>query len=239
VSDCNDGLLLDIGNTRLHWRYGEMQGSHQSYAPNAEAWPFDPSLVQKVCYCAVAKAPRWQDLQSIFHQARWYRCEVPEPTILATDYVDTQLGIDRWLAMVGALKVQHVNEPCLVVDVGTALTFDVLKNDTHFGGFICPGIKAWAHSITSQTNISVDYNVQPRAEIGRNTVDAISNSWLVAARSMVTQIMQEHELLTLVLTGGDAKLLKPYFPDASCFDNLVLDGLAYWSKVSIKSEQIS
>lgn len=237
--DCNDILLLDIGNTRLHWRYGSLQGSHDLSNLKHATWPFAVRALTHIYYCAVAKSDRWHDMPSTFPEAQWFRCEHPDQSILGTQYDATQLGIDRWLAMVGAQYVQSITEPCLVVDVGTALTLDVLIDQQHRGGWICPGFKTWLLSITEHTNIAVDFAQQPSCELGRNTRDAISNGWLRSTCDMIHQTLEEQGLTHLVITGGHAEVLRPYFVDALYCDNLVLDGLAHWAKVCIKTDQIS
>ena len=239
MSDCNEILLLDIGNSRIHWRFGQLEGSHALSDHSAVQWPFAANAVTNVCYSAVADADRWQDIAGLFPKAAWYQCEFPEQTILATQYAPTQLGIDRWLALVGAQCVHKIASPCLVVDAGTALTLDLLVNQQHLGGWICPGLETWVKSITDHTDIEIDLKRQPNATVGLNTMDAISNGWLVAARSMITQTLQEKGLTELVMTGGNASILRRYFQDAQYVDNLVLDGLAHWAKVCIKTDQIS
>ena len=50
-----------------------------------------------------------------------------------------RLGLDRWLAMLGAFHL--AKGPCLVLDFGTAVTADFIALDgDHLGGFICPGM---------------------------------------------------------------------------------------------------
>lgn len=239
MSELPKTLLLDIGNTRVHWRYTNQHGAFDLDTESAHVVCVEPSQVHLVFYTVVAADHRWKWLQRVFCNAKWVQCEKPEPELLPTRYDVNQLGIDRWLAMLGAWRVHQVEPLSLIVDVGTAMTLDVLDQHGHRGGWIGPGLQMWIQSITLNTNIRLEAVSPKRREVGTNTADAITQGWLAAVSSLITMTQQDVGAQTLVLTGGDAHLLSPFFPTAKYFDQLVLDGLEHWAKVCIKSGQIS
>ena len=69
------------------------------------------------------------------------------------NYADvTRLGVDRWLAMLGAFE--RSKGPCIVIDSGTAFTLDILNEDgMHLGGYILPGLWLMKESLTCKTGI--------------------------------------------------------------------------------------
>ena len=66
---------------------------------------------------------------------------------LTLSYDDpSKLGVDRFLAMLAALE-RYPNSPLLVIDAGSAVTFDVIDaKGMHQGGLIMPGLKALRES---------------------------------------------------------------------------------------------
>lgn len=239
MSDFNRVLLLDIGNTFIHWRYDQQQGS-QSLA-DLRNWvpPVSVSEIDIICYCAVSDPRRWHEWLISLPVNRCYRCERPFLELLNTVYEPQQLGIDRWLALLGASVVHDIKPSALVVDVGTAVTLDMVEDNRHQGGWIGPGLFTWCDSITQNTHISVPLNTQPTLSLAHNTIHAISNGWLVAVRSMIQQSLHEYGMPKLVITGGHGEALRPIFPSALYFDNLVLDGLSHWTKVCMNRGSIS
>ncbi len=60
------------------------------------------------------------------------------------------LGIDRWLTLVAIH--QHFKQPTVIVDIGTALTFDVMsETGQHLGGWIVPGYQLMMKSVLENT----------------------------------------------------------------------------------------
>lgn len=154
--------------------------------------------------------------------------QLPIPNEYATP---STLGFDRLAAAVGAWSHQP-GKPLLVIDLGTAVTFDFVRSDgTYTGGNIAPGVRTRLkslHQFTGKLPL-----VEPT-----NRFDLLGNSTETAIRSGVMQgilfeINGYIEALTLqypglftFLTGGDliyfdGKLKNGIFVD----DNLVLTGL--------------
>lgn len=236
MSELPNTLLLDIGNSQVHWQFGNQFGSQNLKSQVFTSATFDLNQVARVYCSAVSHAQQWGWLQVVLRHAQWVQCTVPNQALLATLYDPNQLGIDRWLAMVGTRFVHHISSLSLVVDVGTAITLDVLDQQGHQGGWICPGLRTWTQGITDHTPICVDSVASLQPKFGLTSAEAIQFGWLVAATSLIENTLFKLKSAQLVLTGGDAQLLMPYLPSAKCFDYLVLDGLAHWAKVCIKTE---
>jgi type III pantothenate kinase len=141
----------------------------------------------------------------------------------------TQLGSDRWAALVAARKLAQ--SAVLVVNAGTAITVDALSAQGDFlGGLIVPGIKLMMEAVSTKT-------AGARAEQGEfqafptNTMDAIYSGALQAALGAIERMRAEmvaagYDEPRCILSGGGAPLLQERIAmPVRRVDNLVLEGL--------------
>lgn len=137
----------------------------------------------------------------------------------------SRLGVDRWLALLGARR--EGEGAALVVDAGTAVTYDLLLGDgSHLGGLILPGIEAMRASLLQGTRIGAlipDTGVQiPLSEPwATDTASAVLAVGIQALGALAERL---HDRLVgrcressepdrgaprLLITGGDAERLAP------------------------------
>jgi type III pantothenate kinase len=153
------------------------------------------------------------------------------PFTLEYDSPET-LGTDRIAAAAGAYNLFPDSE-ILIIDAGTAITFDFLSSNVFKGGNISPGLtmrfKA-LNKFTDQLPL-----VSPSADFtfpGRNTVDAITAGVITGVTYEINEYIRtfvnKHNDFKIILTGGDSEYLKDkvnhqitYMPD------IVVDGLNY------------
>jgi len=241
-------LLIDIGNTRIKWARLE-QGTlqPQSAAPHAD-WTaqkfvevLGPACVdaRRVWVSNVAGPRMAQVIRAGLAQTRQIEPEFVIATAIAGGVRNAysqpaQLGVDRWLAIIGAHALER-GSVC-VVSVGTAMTIDgVDGSGRHLGGVIVPGPDLMMSSLLQNTSDLAERARQGSTVPGLfadNTLGAIRQGAEHAAAALVERavaVMQEelHEMPKLVLTGGgsarlEASLTLPHrhVPD------LVLQGLA-------------
>ena len=149
-----------------------------------------------------------------------------------------RLGPDRICAMLAAVK--KYGTPVIVVDCGTAITFDgVSRRRKHIGGMIAPGIAMSAAALGRSTAAlpSADWYV-PLRPAGTDTLAGIrSGVWFGAVGGIRENVSQLKAIVgnsaTVVGTGGDAPAL---MKSAALFDvldpTLVLEGaVTAWRKV--------
>jgi type III pantothenate kinase len=104
--------------------------------------------------------------------------------------------------------------PCVVVDLGTAINFDIVSAQGHFlGGIICPGIGIAISGLFEKAARLplVDFRA-PRHLIGTNTVDCIQSGLYYSTIGAIDGILERlrQELgadMKIVGTGGQAKLI--------------------------------
>ena len=124
------------------------------------------------------------------------------------------VGADRVANAVGALDL--FGGPCVVVDLGTATTFDVISGaGEYLGGAIAPGIAIsmdalFAHAAALRR---VEL-VEPRSVIGRTTAESIQSGVLYGFAAQVDgmcrRFLSELGAATVVATGGLSELVAPY-----------------------------
>ncbi len=143
-----------------------------------------------------------------------------------------EVGTDR---VVGALAAfRYYGGPAIIVDFGTATTFDIITKDgDYLGGVICPGIQTSALALSKKGAQLFDVDVAPpRNLIGRTTADSMKSGLIYGTVAMVegfiTRITAELKTeFNVIATGGYADLVAGQTPAIKIVHHsLVLDGLA-------------
>lgn len=153
---------------------------------------------------------------------------------IAINYTDLkQLGVDR---IVNTEAAFHEYGPgCIVVDIGTAATFDVLNHEGCFdGGLIAPGvgttIKALAEAASNLPEIVFE---MPDDLVAKDTANAIKSGFYYGWISMVEGICERIEALygrefSIILTGGFAVKMREGFKREIVIDpDLTMRGIKY------------
>jgi len=126
-----------------------------------------------------------------------------------------EVGPDRIADAVGAFDL--FGGPCIVVDLGTATTFEVVSAaGEYMGGAIMPGIAVSLEALYQQAAALRRVElVEPRNVIGRTTAESIQSGTLYGSGVLVDGMCRllQSELgteATTVATGGLAELIAPY-----------------------------
>lgn len=142
-----------------------------------------------------------------------------------------QAGADRLVTTIGAF-IQH-GGPLIVIDSGTATTFDIVGEDGAFeGGIICPGInlsmKALHDAAAQLPRIAIS---KPDKVIGGDTVSAMQSGvfwgYISLIDGLITRIKSEYgKPMKVIATGGVASLFKSASSNIDVYDqDLMLKGL--------------
>lgn len=144
----------------------------------------------------------------------------------------SEVGADRIVNAVAAVSAHGA--PCIVVDFGTATTFDVVSGSgDYLGGVICPGPGISADALFSRAaRLSrVDLH-RPERVVGKNTAQSVQSGlfWgvLAQAEGLIARIRAElgEPRMRVVVTGGLAPLFAAASPDLAVVDaDLTLRGL--------------
>jgi type III pantothenate kinase len=142
------------------------------------------------------------------------------------------IGADRLANSVAAFK--RFGAPVVVVDFGTAVTFDVVnaKGD-YTGGIIAPGLATMTDYLHEKTALLPRIKItEPKNVVGKSTKQAMLAGAVYGYRGLVRELIGElkRELkakrLPVVATGGYAQLIAAGLPEISAIEpNLTLEGL--------------
>jgi type III pantothenate kinase len=156
------------------------------------------------------------------------------PLGIGIDYPQpASIGADR-LANAVACAALH-GTPAIVVDFGTAVTFDVISEDNRYlGGVIAPGLSAMTEYLHSRTALLPRIELrEPRRAVGKSTLEAMLSGAVIGYRGLIREIVSRvseeafpGRTPKVVATGGDAKLIAQRVPLFTAVDPLLtLHGL--------------
>jgi type III pantothenate kinase len=142
-----------------------------------------------------------------------------------------EVGADRIVNAVAA--VEKYGAPCIVVDFGTATTFDCVSAKAQYmGGVICPGIGISADALFERTARLPRVDIRkPVRVIGSNTVGSLQSGLYYGYLGLVDGILENllkemGEKTKVIATGGLAPLIGPASKHIATVDDLLtLEGL--------------
>lgn len=148
---------------------------------------------------------------------------------IGIDYPDpAAIGADRLANAAGCVAFHGA--PAIVVDFGTAVTFDVVSADSKYiGGVIAPGLGAMTGYLHEKTALLPNITLrEPRSAVGRSTRDAMLSGAVHGYRGLVKEIAARisaeafpRKKPLLVATGGDAALIAGKVPIFDTVDPLL------------------
>lgn len=148
-----------------------------------------------------------------------------------------EVGADRLVNAVAAFE--RVGAPCIVVDFGTAITYDVVSGAGELlGAIITPGIEISMEALSERAAKLPKVELEaPRELIGRSTIASIQSGVIYGFAGQVDGIvgrLREHmgEEATAIATGGLASSIAPFCDQIDEIDDLLtLTGLRLiWEK---------
>ena len=143
------------------------------------------------------------------------------------------IGADR-LANAAAVAELY-GFPAIVVDFGTAVTFDIVSDHrTYVGGVIAPGLEAMTNFLYQRTALLPRLSLrEPRSAVGKSTIDAMLSGAVFGYRGLVREILARikeeqfpRKKVYVVATGGYARLIAGRLPEIGVIrPHLTLEGL--------------
>ncbi len=242
-------LLLDIGNTRIKWGCligGEFQSGGAQSRGEGDVASMVAAVQARHCrplhvvVSNVADEAYREQLYRVVSKAWGCQVEMTATQAAAFGVVNGydephRLGVDRWLALIAARQL--CDGALCIVDCGTALTVDLLTaKGVHLGGMIVPGMSLLQGTLVKNT-AGLDVISDGQGDGGmhfmaRNTADAISAGACYSSVALIDRVFADAqqslgEGISLLLTGGDASMLRPHLQCEGVLEpDLVLKGVA-------------
>jgi type III pantothenate kinase len=151
------------------------------------------------------------------------------------------IGPDRLANAAGCLA--HYGVPAIVVDFGTAVTFDVISPEGNYiGGVIAPGLNAMTEHLHDNTALLPLIRLrEPVAAVGRSTEEAMLSGAVHGYRGLVAEILRQirreafpHHRPKVIVTGGDSELIASGLPLFDAVDPLLtLRGLLVVAQLNL------
>jgi len=239
-------LLFDIGNTHTHIGLADERRVLKQADISTLTWfgGGAAALVKKFAgknkiegaiLCSVV--PRATPLAKKFVRTAWKisALELSPATIrgVGIDYPKPDsIGPDRLANAVAARA--RFGAPVVVVDFGTAVTFDVVDGKGNYvGGIIAPGLAAMTNYLHEKTALLPKIEIREiKTAIGKSTEEAMLvgavHGYRGLIRGLLGELKRELEIkkLPVVATGGYAKLIAAKLPEISAVaPDLTLEGL--------------
>jgi len=194
-------ILCDIGNTSVDLF---IDGERTKLSVET----FEPATLHDDVYYVSVNASlneriryltNWHDLRELIDWEKYY------PT----------MGIDR-------IMVCEAVEDGVIVDAGSAITVDVMRGGVYQGGFISLGLRAAEGAyarLSSALDVSFNFEVD-LAKMAKNTPDALTVGFLAPLIHTIESLGKP-----IYMSGGDARLLSRFLPEATVDEALIFKGM--------------
>lgn len=230
-------LAVDVGNSRIKWGLWDDAWQRQDSVANGDASLLANSWQTSIYPRHVVASNvaglhmsewlnAWARSQGL--TVRWITSQ-PEQCGVRNGYAKpTQLGADRWAAMIGAHYL--VDGAALIVNAGTAVTIDALTHEGEFlGGLIVPGLDLMAAALARGT-AGLPRAVGALVQFPSNTADAIASGAIQsvcgAIERMELALAERGAEPQILLSGGTAEVIGKHLGLPVRFvPYLVLEGL--------------
>ena len=140
-----------------------------------------------------------------------------------------QIGSDR---IVNSIKGKEFKD-CLIIDFGTATTFDIVKNGIYDGGVIAPGVKLSIKNLSQSTALLPMFDLKNQQKsYGKNTKDALNAGFIWGYEGLINNIINKITKnwkikYKIILTGGYANLFKKIIKRRAIVDqNITIKGVS-------------
>ena len=199
---------------------------------------FEFSKVNKILFCSVVPS-KFKELKNYFSKKTKIKCfelkELNLKSILKIDVNYKQVGSDR---LANAISVSTKNKNFIILDFGTATTFDVLIGNNYKGGIISPGIKISLNTLSDKASLIPKINLKRMSKvIGKDTKSAVRSGFFWGYAGLIDNVINlikkdTKRSFNVIITGGFSKLFKSSIKTKAKQDiDITINGLIRASKL--------
>ena len=151
-----------------------------------------------------------------------------------------QLGTDRAINVLAVSKFYLKNKNFIIVDLGTATTLDIIKNNKYFGGIILPGVKtSYANLIDLASGIKEIKFHQSKKIIGKDTKGALLAGYNTGYKLLIEayiELLQKkyRNKFKVIFTGGYASYTLNRQSKFTYKEDITLLGISYYLNLYLK-----
>jgi len=188
--------------------------------------------IEKMLFCSVVPST-FKLVKNFLNKKTKIKCyeikELKLSTLIDIKVNYKQVGSDR---LANAISLINNNKNYIIIDLGTATTFDVLINKSYRGGIIAPGIKLSLNTLSDRASLIPKINlINIKKVIGVDTVSAVRSGFFWGYAGLIDNIInlikkEVRKPFDIIITGGFAELIKsPIKTKVKIDKNITIKGL--------------
>ena len=174
----------------------------------------DLKIIEKILFCSVVPKS-FNLIKRYFYKKTKIKCyEIKDlnlRSLIKTKVNFKQAGSDR---LTNAISLQNDRDNFIILDFGTATTFDVVIKKNYTGGIIAPGVKISLDTLSDKASLIPKINLKKITNvIGSNTISAVRSGFFWGYAGLIDNIVnlikkETGKSFRLVITGGFSDLFK-------------------------------
>ena len=174
----------------------------------------DFSKIEKILFCSVVPSV-FNEIKKYLKKRTKIKCfelkELDLRSILKIDVNYKQVGSDR---LANAISVLDKKKNFIILDFGTATTFDVLIGNNYKGGIISPGIKLSLNTLADEASLIPKINLKKMSKvIGKDTKSAVRSGFFWGYTGLIDNVVnlikkETRKSFNIIITGGFSQLFK-------------------------------
>ena len=174
----------------------------------------DLKIIEKILFCSVVPKS-FNLIKRYFYKKTKIKCyEIKDLNLRSLIKIKVnfkQAGSDR---LTNAISLQNDRDNFIILDFGTATTFDVVIKQNYTGGIIAPGVKISLDTLSDKASLIPQINLKKITNvIGSNTISAVRSGFFWGYAGLIDNIVnlikkETGKPFRLVITGGFSDLFK-------------------------------
>ena len=174
----------------------------------------DLKIIEKILFCSVVPKS-FNLIKSYFYKKTKIKCyEIKDLNLKSLINIKVnfkQAGSDR---LTNAISLRNNRDNFIILDFGTATTFDVVIKKNYTGGIIAPGVKISLDTLSDKASLIPQINLKKITNvIGSNTISAVRSGFFWGYAGLIDNIVnlikkETGKSFRLVITGGFSDLFK-------------------------------
>ena len=170
--------------------------------------------IDKILFCSVVPN-KFIKIKKYFEQITNKKCyelkKLKIEKLIKIKVKKNQVGSDR---LANAISVLETNKNFIILDFGTATTFDVLIGENYKGGIISPGIKISLNTLSDKASLIPKINLKKISKvIGKDTKSAVQSGFFWGYAGLIDNIInlikkETRKSFRVIITGGFSRLFK-------------------------------
>jgi type III pantothenate kinase len=170
--------------------------------------------INKILFCSVVPSS-FKIIKNFLKSKTQIKCleikELDLSSLIKINVNYNQVGSDR---VANAVSLVSYKKNFIIIDLGTATTFDVLIKNTYMGGIIAPGIKTSLKTLSNSASLIPKINLKKvNKVIGKDTITAVRSGFFWGYAGLIDNIIylikkETRKSFKIIITGGFSNLFK-------------------------------